>query len=395
MKPSRLVLLGLSLSLTLPLVLAADEKAAPAARAEKAQADGAAWLLKQQQPDGSFAVHPKMAGEVGVSALAIAALAKSGHAQSPEVEKGVAFLLKNAHPDGSIWNDDGQGLYNYRTSVSIMALTAVDRVKYAEAIRKGQDFIAGLQRCEKNDGTQKTDPNYGGIGYGDDGPKNDLSNTQMALQALKESGYTNDEVFKRAAEFAAKCQNHASNPVAQEKDRKTGIGNDGSFFYGPQADKDVLDKAGLESGSDGKPHPKGYGSMTYAGLLTMVYARLTKEDPRVAAAWDWIRKHYTVAENPGLASAESPLAGKQGLYYYYLTFAKSMRAYGESEVTTADGAKHPWASDLLEAVLKAQKPEGMWVNADAERWMEGNPVLATSFALQVVGICREELGASR
>ena len=383
-------ILSLLLLATLPVL----------AEGPDATGKGAAWLLTQQQPDGSFASSPKGAGDVGITALAVTALAKSGQAKAPQVEKAVAFLLKNAHPDGSIWNDDGVGLYNYRTSISLMALHAVDPEKYKDAIQKAQAFLVGIQKSEANGNAKKGDVEEGGIGYGDDGPKNDLSNTAMALQALKESGYTNEEVFQRAAEFAARCQNHPSNPINKEPGRKTGAGSDGSFFYGPRDnDPDVLDKGGLEKAPESgtekgeRDHPKGYGSMTYAGLLTMVYARLGKDDPRVSAAWGWIQKHYTLQDNPGLASVEKPLAGKQGLYYYYLTFAKAMKAYGETHVQTADGVKHRWSEELKDILVKGQKPEGFWTNENSQRWMEGNPVLATSFALLALQICQEDLGA--
>ena len=56
--------------------------------------------------------------------------------------------------------------------------------------------------------------------------------------------------------------------------------------------------------------------MTYAGLKSMIYAGLTDDDPRVKARPNWIQQHYTVEENPGI--------GKQGLFYYYHTFAKTL-----------------------------------------------------------------------
>ena len=48
----------------------------------------------------------------------------------------------------------------------------------------------------------------------------------------------------------------------------------------------------------------------------MIYAGVTKDDPRVKAAYEWIQKHYTLDENPGM--------GGNGLYYYYHTFAKAL-----------------------------------------------------------------------
>lgn len=351
--------------------------------AAQAQAKGSAWLIAQQGEDGSFC------GDVGLTGLAVAALARSGLAKDPRVEKAIGYLLKNRREDGGIYNDDGNGLFNYRTSVALMALSAVDPVKHRETILAAQNYIMGIQRCEKT-GVKKGDPNYGGIGYGSNPKKNDMSNLQMALQALKESGCQNDEVFRRAAEFAEHCQNAPTNPLGSDKDADVQVGEDGGFVYSEMRDVDAS-KAGVETTPDGRKHMRSYGSMTYAGLLTMVYAHLTKEDPRVGAAWGWIQKHYTLQENPGMASDKKPTAGKQGLYYYYLTFAKAMKAMGESHVGTPDGKRHRWAQDLQDTLLQAQRPEGFWVNEAEERWMEGNPVLATSYALVALQICREDL----
>ena len=127
----------------------------------------------------------------------------------------------------------------------------------------------------------------------------------------------------------------------------------------------------------------------------MVDDRVGENDPRVGAAFGWIRNHYAREDNAGLATPQRPGAGKQGLYDYNLTCAKAMRAIGETQIETPDGAEHRESKELLDVVLKAQKPAGFWENEHSERWMEGNPVLATSYALEVVRICREDLGAGK
>ena len=63
--------------------------------------------------------------------------------------------------------------------------------------------------------------------------------------------------------------------------------------------------------------------MTYAGLKSMIYAGVSPDDPRVKAAHEWIRKNYTLEQNPGMGDA--------GLYYYYHTFAKALSALEEQE----------------------------------------------------------------
>jgi hypothetical protein len=121
---------------------------------------------------------------------------------------------------------------------------------------------------------------------------------------------------------------------------------------------------------------RAYGSMSYAGFKSLVYAKLPRDDARVSAAYDWIRHNYSLAENPGL--------GKDGVYYYYLTFARAMAAWGEPmvEVVRADGSKESrdWAMDLIDTLAALQNPDGSFKSID-ERWMEGNPVLITAYAV--------------
>ena len=69
---------------------------------------------------------------------------------------------------------------------------------------------------------------------------------------------------------------------------------------------------------------RSYGSMTYAGLKSMIYAGVGPDDPRVKAAFKWAQKHYDLKTNPGMGTA--------GLYYYYHTFAKALDAMGVDRV---------------------------------------------------------------
>lgn len=121
---------------------------------------------------------------------------------------------------------------------------------------------------------------------------------------------------------------------------------------------------------------RAYGSMSYAGFKSLVYAKLPRDDARVVAAYDWIRHHYTLLENPGL--------GNDGVYYYYLTFARAMDAWGAPMVDAImpDGSheSHDWALDLIDALAKLQNPDGSFRSVD-DRWMENNPVLITAYAV--------------
>ena len=121
--------------------------------------------------------------------------------------------------------------------------------------------------------------------------------------------------------------------------------------------------------------------MTYAGLKSMVYAGLTKDDKRVRAALTWLGKNYSVAENPGM--------GQAGVYYYYQTFAKTMDAMGAEEFTDAAGKKHDWRAELIAELPRRQAPDGSWVNSD-RKWMESDQNLATGFALLALSYCKRK-----
>jgi squalene-hopene/tetraprenyl-beta-curcumene cyclase len=121
---------------------------------------------------------------------------------------------------------------------------------------------------------------------------------------------------------------------------------------------------------------RAYGSMTYAGFKSYLYADLPRDDRRVTAALDWISRHYTVAENPGM--------GRQGLYYYYVTFSRALGAWGQPrlDVTTAEGKseQRDWANDLIDQLASLQNEDGSFRSVE-KRWMEDDPVLITAYAL--------------
>jgi hypothetical protein len=130
---------------------------------------------------------------------------------------------------------------------------------------------------------------------------------------------------------------------------------------------------------------RAYGTMTYAGLKSYLYAGLTRDDPRVLAAKEWIASNYTLEVNPGGM-------GTDGLYYYFLVFARAHDALGEREVIvkTPSGAseRRVWARDLVDRLEKLQNTDGSFRSVD-NRWMEDNPVLITAYALIALEHARE------
>ncbi|MDP6380591.1 MAG: terpene cyclase/mutase family protein, partial [Phycisphaerae bacterium] len=284
---------------------------------EEAVRRGVEFLKSNQGPDGSFR------GDVGITAICLKALVVSGKvpADDPAVKKATAFVLRYQKPDGGIYD---KMLMNYCTAVSVMALKVVDGGKYADVIEKATNYLIKHQWDEGESIDPKNDW-HGGAGYGKH-ERPDMSNLQYMLQALHEAGVPKDDpVWKRAIIFVSRAQNRS------ESNQGFFIGtNDGGFIYTPVGDGES--KAGEVTLPSGKKGLKSYGSMTYAGFKSFIYANLKRDDPRVLAALDWIKKNWTVEENPGV--------GKQGLYYYYHTMAKALAAWGEPTITDDRGFEH-------------------------------------------------------
>jgi hypothetical protein len=342
--------------------------AAPSADDIKAVVDKAVGFLKTSQKEpGNF--FPK-AGEPGLTALIVAALLRNGvPSDNTVVTKSMKYLESNVQKDGGIYQ---KGLGNYMTCLAIVAFKDMDMGgKYDKIIENATKYVKGLQ----DDGDSK-DLKYGGVGY-DGKSRPDLSNTQFMVEALLAAGVSKDDpAIKKALVFVGRCQNLKSEFNEQQFAAKASDDDKGGFVYNPlDQDNDKSDKRTAEGGL------RSEGGMTYAGLKSFLYAGVSKDDPRVKAAIAWVRKHYTVSENPG--------QGQAGLYYYYHTFAKAMEALGEEPFVDAKGIKHDWRQELFDELKKKQAADGSWSNKNSQ-FLENVPELGTAFALLALSYCRKK-----
>jgi hypothetical protein len=168
--------------------------------------------------------------------------------------------------------------------------------------------------------------------------------------------------------FVSRCQN-----LESEANPNGGKLNDGGFFYSVSSGGESPAGRAEENG------PRSYGSMTYAGLKSLLYAGVKNDDPRVKAAVQWIEKNYTVTSNPGM--------GDNGLFYYYYLFAKSLDSLNRDYVIAPDGSRHDWRKELAEELFQSQTRNGSWVNSKSNRWMEGDPNLVTAYSLVALNFC--------
>jgi squalene-hopene/tetraprenyl-beta-curcumene cyclase len=369
---------------------------------------GLAYLRTTQRPSGAWmereAVQPTdqpraSSASVAVTAMGARAFLQAGVNDAASA-KAMEFVIAQVRAKGYEGLAEG-GVGTYTTSAVLSALALSGEPRYGDEIRAAIDWLKGSQ-WDQSEGVRAEQDWFGGAGYGRN-RRPDMSNTQLMLDALHDAGVSPDDpAVQKALAFVSRAQNlPATNDAAwartgatlERPDAKGTTYADGGFIYTPAngGESFASEKAG--EGRFGEAMPPGhrslrsYGSMTYAGFKSMIYAGLSRDDERVKAAFAWIAANYTFAQNPGL--------GQDGLYYYYYVMSRALLAGQQHEIpaasTSADRviapdavstttARRNWRDDLVEAILARQRPDGSWVN-DATRWEEGNADLVTIYAL--------------
>jgi squalene-hopene/tetraprenyl-beta-curcumene cyclase len=285
--------------------------------------------------------------------------------------KGYEFILGAVKTNGSIYRTS---LINYNTSLSMLALAASGNPAHDGVLRRARAFV--VQSQMDLDVPGKMDSPYdGGIGYGDKYAHSDMNNTLTALEALHytrhlqsgESAVQKQDVdWKAVVQFLQNCQNlpsHNRQPWASDDAR-----NRGGFVYYPGHSM----AGGETNAATGRVTLRSYGSISYAGLLSYIYADLQREDPRVVAVLDWLRSNYTLDENPGM--------DLQGLYYYLHLMTKALNTARVETLELKDGRKVNWRREVATRLIHLQRADGSWANTNA-RWWEKDPNLVTAYAV--------------
>lgn len=361
----------------------ADRNASLKQEVQLSYARGLGYLKSKQNPDGSWGIaEPVAMTAMVLSSHLMAPDRKPTDALTPELEKGYAFLLKSVQPDGGIYV---KARANYNTALSLMALVLHPQAsKNDQVILKARRFLIGKQ-FDLDEKGKADNPLDGGIGYGDDkGYHADLSNMHFTLEALKYAEQyladRGDEVknepklnFAAAIDFIKRCQNMPDNKQSwvssDPKDK-------GGFIYNP------VETRGPTVEENGRTAMRSYGSISYAGLLSFIYAGMDQNDPRVQAAITWLSENYTLDENPGM--------GANGQYYYFHTMSKALSAAKLDTLKTKDGKAIAWRSALANKLISLQQGDGNWVNTSG-KWMESDPVLVTSYVLMSLGYLQQDL----
>lgn len=380
---------------TLPFLLSLSLLALPALRAEipeslrreghDAVRRGMQWLQTQQKEPGYWS-SPEWPALTGLAVWA--QTLSDAHRDSESIDEAVTYLTSHVQEDGGIYvkpkiEFKGGGKSNYNTAIAMVALHLTGREDLRPIVLDARKFVAAGQHLGG-------DVYHGGFGYDADTKRAyaDLSNTYIAMEGMALT--ENAEDFRTEGEPAAIDKKAAEEFITKIQNRKESndaewVSDDpeqrGGFAYHPEESK-----AGTLRGEDGAVYFRSFGSMTYAGLLSLIYADVDRSDPRVKSAFDWAARHWTLEENPGM--------GSQGKYYFYNVLSKALAVYGENEFDIHDGEKTiDWREEFVKKLVALQKIDpdgnGYWVNEENRYW-EGDPVLVTSYALIALQVALQE-----
>jgi len=336
----------LSCLLQRPPVLAAQEPASSdivlREHVRRAIKNGADFLRRTQQADGTFSVPEAEYSEYTAGLTALALLAQINcdvPVESPQIQRGLQYLRSVR------LSELRHGVY--QASLMLMAFCAAEELD--RDLVRIQQLARVLQNSQATQGPMAGLWGYGLAGYGHSVGYGDRSNGQFAVLALRDAAYAgvsvDRDVWQRTHDQWVRGQNR-----------------DGGWGY--------------------RNRESSRGSMTVAGLSTVaITTHMLQDDSDVDAdgrpdccadhppdeaaerGRKWLTERFTVHGNPG--------HHRWQLYYLY-----GLERAGRLSGVRFFGL-HDWYRSGARALVERQQPDGRW----SIRGTESNPVLATSFAL--------------
>lgn len=328
--------------------------------------DSMNWLMESQETTGAWSLMPGVERLVGIRAVYVTSIC--------------AQLFADANSAQGPW-----------------------RGRLTQHIELARDYLRHSQVGAPDGPAPDYDSasvGYGGWAYsreeiatsvGEQGkPPANMSTTTFAIDALKACGLSDDDpLWDRALVFLKRNQNagevHEEGFVAVDKATGSNIkpAQPGSPDYGGAIYSEETSMAdGRIQHEDGTVTLFSYGSMTYNLLRAYLFAGLDKDSLPVKLAYGWIQRNYTLERVAGFREESQH---QMGVYYYYLSMARTLDAWGEDYVEDADRQlKHNWRQDLIAQFAKRQKADGNWINEEHDRWQENSPVLCTAYALNAL-----------
>ena len=206
----------------------------------------------------------------------------------------------------------------------------------------------------ESEGLSNADWTYGGWGYGANSPSwSDLSNTQWSLMGLDAANLSEtSDTWSKGELYVTRCQNlQATNSYA--------VTDDGGFTYQPPS-------VSMAWGCNGDTS-QSYGAMSAAGVWSLRLCGVDTSDQRVQEGLNWLRDNYAPIDTVG-----NPCYGDTYLYYYLLSFAKTLIM---TEIPS--GSWQETASqDITDYIVSQQHDDGHWSSNEGDLFATEQAILA-------------------
>lgn len=388
------LLLGLILLVGLSPAVCDAETSTHKAALERA----ANFLWSKQSDDGSWRseYYGVMRSGQSLTPLVLHALMQSIDSLSSDeagnARRAAQFIIEHLDAHGAVGRSDLDVLEYpvYSTAYAVESLQRIQTYRELlgpagwEAIRRMQKFLISAQYQESH-GFQPADAAYGSWGFNTPVRRGvvghlDIAHTRKALTALQtwQDRDALQQAQARSKYFLLLMQKHRDATAQQpqpssSRDDATAATFDGGFYFSPtalSANKALYDEEHQSW--------RSYATATCDGILALQAAGVEPSDPRLTAALEWLRRHADVDYPQGVPTDHPEPWGDAIRFYHYAVRAEVYRRFNFPATDK---------TQLVEAVIHRQQPDGSFVNTDSPLMKEDDPLVATALAVIALANC--------
>lgn len=285
------------------------------------------------------------------------------------------FLERSIDQEGAVGRGDPELLEypNYATALTLSC--RLRRRDETDRLRERMTaYLLSQQYCEAN-GFGPDHACYGGWGFGGSRPVGgspghmDVGHTRHVLEALRAAGHDDRQTYARAEQFLSRMQ------------KRDTPGFDGGFYFSPIVL--AANKGGVETIA-GTSYFRSYATATCDGVLALLACGVPRDDERVRAAADWLRKHPQL-DYPGGVPADTDENWRASIRFYH--FAVRAECYAALDWPGL------WREELHDILARLQEPDGSFINREGFLMKEDDPILCTALAVAALADC-ESRGSS-
>lgn len=333
------------------------------------------WLVAKQQGDGSWRSEHYAPLRSGFAVTPLVRLAvepclqtSAGLIRCPGQHlRPLWWIRSRVSPDGVVGFDDPElpEYPNYATSLAVRCLVADEVDADRPLIARMVKYLVEQQYCEAT-GFEPEHVCYGGWGFGGVRPTGtspghmDIGHTRHVLEALRAAGHDDPQTYARAERFLDRMQ------------KRNTPAFDGGFYFSPIV---TAANKGGETIIDGTTYYNSYATCTCDGVLALLACGVKRDDERIAAADEWLKKHPRLDFPEGVLEGTDTNWGTSIRFYHFAARAECYAALDRPG---------EWRSELRAILEKLQQPDGSFVNREGFLMKEDDPILCTALAVMAL-----------